>query len=45
MFVCKKEKAECFDARTLLTNNGSQKVKIARIQFKNKGKYIEEILK
>ena len=45
MFVCKKEKAKCFDERALLTNNGSQKVKIARIQFKNKGKYIGEILK
>ena len=45
MFVCQKEKASCLDNRVTLTNNGSQKVKIARIQYKNKGRYIEEILK
>ncbi len=45
MFVCQKEKTHYLDNRTTLTNNGSQKVKIARIQYKNKGRYIEEILK
>ena len=45
MFVCQKEKAYCLDDRVTLTNNGSQKVKIARIQYKNKGRYIEEILR
>ncbi len=45
MFVCQKEKAHCLDNRASLTNNGSQKVKIARIQYKNKGRYIEELLK
>ena len=44
-FVCKKEKNKCLDDRVQITSNGSQKVKIARIKFKNKGKYIEEILK
>ena len=45
MFVCQKEKAHYLDNRVTLTNNGSQKVKIARIQYKNKGRYIGEILK
>lgn len=45
MFVCRKEKAHYLDNRITLTNNGSQKIKIARIQYKNKGRYIEEILK
>ena len=45
MFVCQKEKANCLDNRVTLTTTGSQKVKIARIQYKNKGRYIEEILK
>ena len=45
MYVCQKEKEHCLDNRNTLTNNGAQKVKIARIQYKNKGQYIEEILK
>ena len=45
MFVCKEEKKHCTDARISLTNNGLQKVKVARIEYKNKGKYIEELLK
>ena len=45
MFVCQKEKAHCLDNRVTQTNNGSQKVKIAHIQYKNKGRYIEEILR
>ena len=45
MYVCQKEKEHCLDNRNTQTNNGAQKVKIARIQYKNKGQYIEEILK
>lgn len=45
MFVCQKEKSHYLYNRNTLTNNGSQKVKAARIQYKNKGRYIEEILK
>ena len=45
MFVCSKEKESCIENRFLLTNNGLQKVKMARIEYKNKGQYIEEILK
>ena len=45
MYVCQKEKEHCLDNRNTLTNNGAQKVKIARIRYKNKGQYIEEILK
>lgn len=45
MYVCQKEKEHCLDNRNTLTSNGAQKVKIARIQYKNKGQYIEEILK
>lgn len=45
MFVCNKEKEFCTENRFSLTNNGLQKVKMARIEFKNKGHYIEEILK
>lgn len=45
MFVCEKEKDYCTESRVLLTNNGLQKVKMARIEYKGKGKYIEEILK
>jgi len=45
MFVCRKEKEECIEKRISLTNNGLQKVKMARIEYKGKGKYIEEVLK
>lgn len=45
MFVCSKEKEYCTENRISLTNNGIQKVKMARIEYKNKGKYIEELLK
>ena len=44
MFVCQKEKNNFLANRASLANNGSQKVKLARIQYKNKGRYIEEIL-
>lgn len=45
MFVCKKEKEKCIQSRISLTDNGLQKVKMARIEYKGKGKYFEEILK
>ncbi len=45
MFVCKKEKERCINNRLSLTDNGIQKVKIAKIEYKGKGKYIGEILK
>ena len=45
MFVCSKEKKICTESRFSLINNGLQKVKMARIEYKNKGRYIEEILK
>lgn len=45
MYVCEKEKSMCLENRWLLAENGSQKVKIARIKYKNQGHYIEEILK
>ena len=45
MFVCLKEKEYCTESRIQLTTNGIQKVKMARIEYKNKGQYIEELLK
>lgn len=45
MYVCEKEKSVCLENRRLLAESGSQKVKIARIKYKNQGHYIEEILK
>ncbi|MDY6430757.1 MAG: DUF3990 domain-containing protein [Bacilli bacterium] len=45
MYVCKKEKDNCTMQRISLTNNGLQKVRMARIEYKNKGKYIEELFK
>jgi hypothetical protein len=44
MFAIKK-KEKCIEGRVSLTNNGQQKVKMARIEYKNKGRYIGEILK
>ena len=44
MYVCKKEKEKCIENRNCLTNSGFQKVKMARIEYKGKGKYIEEVL-
>ena len=43
MFVCEREKEQCTNDRKNLTNTGLQKVKMARIEYKNKGKYIEEL--
>lgn len=45
MYVCKKEKEKCIENRISLTDNGLQKVKMARIEYKGKGKYIGELLK
>lgn len=45
MYVCKKEKEKCIENRNFLTNSGFQKVKMARIEYKGKGKYIEEVLR
>ncbi len=45
MFVCEKEKEKCIQSRISLTDNGLQKVKMARIEYKGKGKYFEEMLK
>ena len=45
MFVCKKEKDECVHKRMSFTENGLQKVKIAKIEYKGKGKYFEELFK
>ncbi len=45
MFVSRKEKEECVKKRMTLTENGLEKVKIARIEYKGKGKYFEEIVK
>lgn len=45
MFVCKKEKDECVKKRVSLTESGLEKVKIAKIEYKGKGKYFQEIVK
>lgn len=45
MFVCKKEKETCIQNRVSLTDNGIQKVKMARIKYRGMGKYFEEIFK
>lgn len=45
MYVCKKEKEYCTNQRMTLSNNGFQKVKLARIEYKNKGEYLEELLR
>lgn len=45
MYVCQKEKEKCIKNRISITENGMQKVRMARIQYKGKGQYIEEILK
>lgn len=45
MFVCQKEKEKCNKNKASLLNTGLQKVKMARIEYKGKGKYMEELLK
>ena len=45
MFLCEKERAYYLEKRIESTKIGLDKVKIARIEYKNKGKYIGELLK
>ena len=45
MFLSEQEKKECIKNRKLLDNDGIQKVKLARIEYKGKGIYFEELLK
>ncbi len=45
MFVCMKEKEKCIKNRISLTENGLQKVKMAKMNYRGKGRYIEEIMK
>lgn len=45
MYVCNKEKEKCIANRISLTESGLQKVKMARIEYKGKGKYFEELVK
>ncbi len=45
MFISEKEKIECIKNRRKLDNDGLQKVKLARIEYKGKGKYFEELIK
>ena len=45
MFLCESEKKEYVNKRLDANKVGLDKVQIARIEFKNKGKYIKEILK
>lgn len=45
MYVCEKEREKYANDRNLLTSNGLQKVRMSKIEYKGKGKYIEEILK
>lgn len=45
MFLCGAEKLDYISKRLDESKVGMDKVKLARIKYKNKGKYIEEILK
>ena len=45
LFVCNDEKDSYKQRKEELMVNGIQKAKMARIEYKSKGKYIEEILK
>ncbi len=45
MYLCDKEKKDCIEKRLEYNKIGLDKVKIARIEYKNKGKYIKEALK
>lgn len=45
MFLCEKERNNYLSKRLESNKIGLDKVKIARIEYKNKGKYIGEILK
>ena len=41
----KKEKEKCMKNSISLTDNGIQKAKMARINYRGKGKYFEELIK
>ena len=45
MFVCSLEKENIINDRFEVSNNGVNKAKMARIEYRGKGKYIEELLK
>ncbi len=45
MFLSNREREECFKNSKLLENDGVQKVKLAKIEYKGKGKYFEELIK
>ena len=45
MFLCEKERNDYLSKRLEYNKIGLDKVKVARIEYKNKGKYIGEILK
>lgn len=45
MYLCFKEKDDYLNKRLENNKVGLDKVKVARIEYKNKGKYIEEVLK
>ena len=45
LFISTKEKDNLINQRFDLTSTGLNKVKVARIEYKGKGKYIEELLK
>ena len=45
LFLCNEEKKYYIDVRREANDIGFNKVKVVRIEYKNKGKYIEEILK
>ena len=45
LYVCKSEKEEFYNTRLDLHNITAGKVRMARIEYKGKGNYIEEILK
>lgn len=45
LFLCDEEKKDYSIKRFELNKIGLERVKVCRIKYKNKGKYIEEILK
>ena len=45
MFVCDEEKQAIIKDRFEISHNGLNKAKMARIEYRGKGKYIEELLK
>lgn len=43
-YVCSLEKKECYNERLSLNKEGADKVKVARIEYRGKGQYIDELL-